>query len=102
MQRREKEKKPRKTETVKNDRGKEEDDRGVISNDKRQSPPEPDVEIVLDIDGENDTSDTEPEKKKQKPLFTFSEMARKQNRIFVVADIVCTAVFDIVYALVSR
>ena len=74
----------------------------AISNDKRLSI-EPDVEIILQDNSKNKTIDnnkTEPKRRKQ--LFTFSDLARKQNQIFIVAEIICTAVFDIVYALVNR
>lgn len=73
-----------------------------ISNNRRLSI-DPDVEIIIKENGKNDTEqNNKTELKRRKQLFTFSDMARKQNQIFIVAEVICTAVFDIVYALVSR
>ena len=73
-----------------------------ISNNKRLSI-DTDVEIIFkDNNKNNETVSNKTEPKRRKQLFTFSELARQQDQIFIVADIIATAVFDIVYALVAR
>ena len=88
---------------VKQKKNKEKDskrDKG-ISNNKRLSI-DTDVEIIFKDNNKNDTVSNKTEPKRRKQLFTFSELARQQNQIFIVAEVIATAVFDIVYALVAR
>ena len=73
-----------------------------ISNNKRLSI-DTDVEIIFkDNNKNNETVSNKTEPKRRKQLFTFSELARQQDQIFIVAEVIATAVFDIVYALVAR
>ena len=74
-----------------------------ISNNKRLSI-DTDVEIIFKDNNtnKNDTVANKTEPKRRKQLFTFSELARQQNQLFIVAEVIATAVFDIVYALVAR
>ncbi len=81
-----------------------------ISTDKRQGV-EPGSEDEEEDEDDNEARDPGPEADSpgdsptspaRAQTITFSMWARNQNQLFIVADIVCTAVFDIVYALVNR